>query len=102
MPDLLHPPLCHSPAHPSERESQNRLGMANHQDLHRFLAKQNQEGDEQTVDGNAFCKTHEDQGTTQGFGLLSNGADGGCPVPLTATPAPRAARPVEIPAASEA
>jgi hypothetical protein len=65
----------HSPADTCEGESQHCIRMANYQDFHRFLSKQNQEGDEQTVDGNTFCKTYEDERPTEGFWLFSNSAD---------------------------
>src|SRR5688572_6050543 len=65
----------HSPTHTCERESQHCFGMTNHQDLHRFLPKKYEEGDEQTVDSNTLCKTYEDKRTTEGFWLFSNRAD---------------------------
>ena len=54
----------HSPTNTREGESQHRFRMTDDQNFHRFLPKQDQEGNEQTIDGNAFCQAYEDQRTT--------------------------------------
>jgi hypothetical protein len=51
--------------------------MTNDQNFHAVVSAllwKNQEGNDQTVDGNPFGQTHEDQRTTEGFRFFGRGA----------------------------
>ena len=51
----------YAPAYTGERKAEHCVGMTDYKYFHGFLAEQHEEGDEQTVDRDAFRKTHEDQ-----------------------------------------
>lgn len=64
------------PADSRQRKTKDGLRVANDDNLHRGLAIENQERDDEAVDGDALRQADEDQRTTEGLWFFGDGAHG--------------------------